>query len=92
MFSSIHSVGNSLEAALWLVVAGMLLVAGCRRAPRRQIYWLASATFVAFGFSDVVEVQTGAFWRPWWLLVWKLACIVLLILLWRKHRAAGTPG
>ena len=49
---------------------------------------IAAVTFCAFGVSDIVEVETGAWWRPWWLLVWKGLCIVvLLVLLWQHYRA-----
>ncbi|MBE7458640.1 MAG: hypothetical protein KJ057_17160 [Phycisphaerae bacterium] len=38
-------------------------------------------TFLAFGASDVVEADTGAWWRPWWLLAWKAACLAVLLTL-----------
>ena len=36
-------------------------------------------SLIAFGVSDIVEVQTGAWWRPWWLFAWKATCLVLLV-------------
>ncbi|MFP4103756.1 sensor histidine kinase [Coleofasciculus sp.] len=36
---------------------------------------MAFITFFFFGLSDIIEVQTGAWWRPWWLLVWKSLCV-----------------
>lgn len=36
--------------------------------------WMAFA-LVLFGLSDAVEIWSGAWWRPWWLLVWKAACV-----------------
>jgi hypothetical protein len=41
-----------------------------------------ACVLVAFGFSDVVEIQTGAWWRPWWLLVWKGACLLAMLGMW----------
>jgi hypothetical protein len=38
------------------------------------------ATLILFGISDFVEMATGAWWQPWWLLVWKTLCIVLGII------------
>gem|GEM_PF-3089523 len=39
----------------------------------------AASVFLAlFGVSDFVEVHTGAWWRPWWLLAWKGDCIFAL--------------
>lgn len=31
---------------------------------------------MAFGVSDIIELQTGAWWRPWWLLLLKAACLL----------------
>jgi hypothetical protein len=71
---------NTLEAVLWWVLAALLLFAARTRPawPRRTL-WLAVGTLVAFGISDLVETRTGAWYHPWWLLVWKSACVVLLI-------------
>ena len=71
--------GNLIEAGVWFVLA---LVLGIRAllAERRLRFTMALlvVTLVAFGFSDVVESRTGAWWRPWWLFLWKAACVVLL--------------
>ena len=32
-------------------------------------------SFFAFGISDFVEIHTGAWYRPWWLLAWKATCV-----------------
>ncbi|NET74529.1 MAG: hypothetical protein F6K62_27615 [Sphaerospermopsis sp. SIO1G2] len=40
--------------------------------------------FVGFGISDFLEIQTGAWWRPWWLFTLKAICLVSIVwLLWR---------
>ncbi len=68
--------GNYIEAALWIlmaVVGGVYAVQGVGTARRR--WWLVAAALALFGLSDVVEARTGAWWRPWWLLVWKAACL-----------------
>jgi hypothetical protein len=49
----------------------------------------ASALLFAFAISDVVELRTGVWWRPWWLAVWKAACLAGLavcFLHWRLRR------
>ena len=81
---------NVIEVCWWtgcgIVVLARTLRSGVR--PRGQGFLLA-ATFVLFGLSDVVELQTGAWWRPWWLLVWKAACITVLVcaaLRWQRGR------
>ena len=71
---------NGLEAALWMGLAVWLLL---RSDPHTTAFRRAAWFFAlfAFGLSDVVEVYTGAFWRPWWLLVWKGACLTSIGLL-----------
>ena len=85
--ANFHSVGNAIEAVLWLLIAAILLVAGFRSPASRYRCWLIAAVLIAFGISDVVEIRTGAWWRPWWLLAWKGSCIVTFILLcWKWPR------
>jgi hypothetical protein len=56
---------------------------------------VAAAVLLAFGGSDVVETRTGAWWHPWWLLVWKGLCVVALVVLvgwwWRTSRRPNVP-
>jgi hypothetical protein len=72
-------VANHLEAGLWAVI-GLLFLLGAlrRRQGVRRMAVFAGVVFLAFGASDVVEVRTGAWWRPWWLLVWKTACVLAM--------------
>ena len=80
--------GNYLEAALWITVAGVFAVLAARRQGTvRRRCALATVTFFLFGLSDIVEVRTGAWWRPWWLLAWKATCVLAMLwLLWRHMR------
>ncbi|MFQ5489368.1 MAG: hypothetical protein ACE5GE_01495 [Phycisphaerae bacterium] len=79
---------NYLEAALWCVIGLGCAFVGRHRAGRvRRRLFMAVPLFLLFGLSDVVEVYTGAWWHPWWLLVWKACCIAgLLALLACKRR------
>jgi hypothetical protein len=88
---NIHSVGNAVEAVVWFILAVVVFVAGARHADIRRNAWTASAALVLFGFSDLVEIRTGAWWRPWWLLVWKGSCIaafIVLLWIWSRRRKA----
>ena len=77
---------NLAEAGLW-IVAGLLVLI-LRRGELRSRLILA-ITLLAFGVSDIVETQTGAWWRPWWLLLWKAACVLsLLVFLIRQARSS----
>ena len=62
---------NVLEAVLWLAVAGVALL---------RFRWFGLAVLLAaFGVSDLVETQTGAWWRPWWLFVWNAGCVTGIV-------------
>ncbi len=79
---------NFLEACLWVAIAAIAAVIAARNPGRVRSRCLTLAlTLVAFGISDVVETRTGAWWRPWWLLVWKAACVVVLLALLVEHYA-----
>ena len=72
--------GNQSEAALWILVAAAFAwYAWGQTGVGRQRCWFAAATFLLFGISDLVEIRTGAWWRPWWLFVWKAACVVAMV-------------
>jgi len=82
----VHS--NYIEAGLWIALGVGAAVQAFRYAGavRRDLLILA-LDLIAFGLSDIVETRTGAWWRPWWLLTWKAACIgVMLALLLRYLR------
>lgn len=88
---------NRIEAALWIVMGLGFAVAATRQAGVLRMRCLqAAVTLCAFGVSDLVETQTGAWWKPWWLLVWKGLCILVLVVLsvdhWRRVRRAKNGG
>lgn len=56
-----------------------------RRHPRLLAMTVA---FWVFAISEVVETQTGAWWKPWWLAVWKGVCIAVLVTLGVQHYRA----
>ena len=73
---------NYVEAGLWIVLGIGAAVRSARYtgAVRRDLLILA-IDLTAFGSSDVVESRTGAWWRPWWLLAWKAACVGVMLAL-----------
>jgi hypothetical protein len=84
---------NRIEAGLWFVVALILLLALRRRLSSRLLALLVIA-LIAFGISDLVETRTGAWYRPWWLLLWKGVCVVIVgvfvIAAWRARQRTRT--
>ena len=77
---------NYVEAGLWIAIALGFAIAIGRIAPAvRRDGAMAAVTFLFFGLSDIVETRTGAWWRPWWLLAWKAACVTALVILLTRH-------
>jgi hypothetical protein len=83
--------GNLLEAVLWFSVAIALLAAAWRGpASRRKILMILSVAFAVFGISDLIEIRTGAWWQPPWLLAIKGACVAVFALcFWQYLRSRG---
>ena len=69
---------NLVEGIWWIAVGAGFALSLIRRH-RRGAKLIAACNFTAFGFSDFVEMGTGAWWRPWWLLVWKGACVIIML-------------
>lgn len=80
--------GNLIEAGVWFVLALVLFFYAFRRERGlRSTFWFLAVVIVAFGFSDLVEARTGAWWKPWWLFVWKASCVLLMLAgAWRYRR------
>jgi hypothetical protein len=78
--------GNMVECPFWillgLAIGAMSLVRGRAHA---HLMRQTCGVLVVFGLSDAVEVYTGVWWRPWWLLAWKAACILALLVLLRTY-------
>ena len=73
--------GNLIEASFWLFLGSVVFICSWRQELRlRPTLRILAITLVVFGASDVVEARTGAWWKPWWLFVWKAACILVLLL------------
>lgn len=78
-FSEKVDMFNYGEAVLWLGISFLFLFRVFRKnAVHRDLHLILVIGFFAFGISDLVEVQSGAWWRPWWLLLWKTACVAVL--------------
>ncbi len=86
--STLHADGNAIEAAFWILIGVAFAVFAMMKgsaASRGRMFSIAGV-FVLFGLSDVVEIQTGAWWNPWWLFVWKAACVLFFAWQYRLYR------
>lgn len=93
--ASLHEIGNQVEAALWILIGAIFLVRRVMRKPAGRVNVVGlSIAFILFGISDIVEIRTGAWWDPWWLLAWKGGCVLYFLkqfLQYRKDRASNSP-
>lgn len=81
---------NYFECCFWIAIGIGFAIAAVVKGPRRRCL-VTAMTFVLFGVSDYIEAQTGAWWRPWWLLVWKGACLLVFLILLRAHYKVKGP-
>ncbi|WP_413160909.1 hypothetical protein ACL6C3_20580 [Capilliphycus salinus ALCB114379] len=82
ILEAIYTQGNYIEAGIWGVFAAGFAVAAFKNRGWVRVHrMMAAITFFLFGLSDIVEVETGGWWRPWWLFVWKSLCIISMIVL-----------
>jgi hypothetical protein len=80
---------NFCEAALWVTISAVLFWkwAALRKKPLPHPFGPSLPfAFLAFGVSDLIETQTGAWWRPWWLLLLKAACVLVIFSAWLHYR------
>jgi len=79
---------NIGEGLFWIMIAGYIL------SPlyKYSFKFCLGSSLLLFALSDFVEVYTGAWWEPWWLLVWKsvnVAVIILLVIKVYKRYKSG---
>ncbi|MFY9256156.1 MAG: hypothetical protein WAO83_22060 [Fuerstiella sp.] len=88
---------NAFETVLWTLLAVYCIVSAIQIPERRIRLLFAALAFLAFAGSEIMEMQTGAWWRPIWLLIWKAACITILIVLgidhfrWHRKNSEESP-
>ena len=76
----LEKVGNLIEATLWFAVSVVFIVKAIQgRGRLRAVFILLAVAFSAFGVSDLVESETGAWWRPLWLLALKSICVASFV-------------
>jgi len=75
-----HQIGNSIEAFLWFGLALVIAIRSFYYKKTTKSGVIAFFALILFAFSDLVEAKTGAWWRPWWLLLWKVSCLCAMAL------------
>jgi hypothetical protein len=86
LLEAVYNRGNYIEAGIWSVIGIGFTVRAVRTSGIVKYQsTLAAVTFFLFGLSDIIEVQTGAWWHPWWLFVWKSLCCFSMVGLLIAH-------
>ena len=77
----IHYWGNIVEGVFWIGIAGVVYLRMGKETDgqMREIATRAAVAFFWFGISDFIEVRTGAWYSPAWLLLMKVACVTILV-------------
>ncbi len=82
----VERTGNLIEAGFWIIFGVVVTLVLWRQARRLTPFSLISGMVVIlFGLSDLVESRTGAWWRPWWLLLWKAICLTGMAVCFLKY-------
>lgn len=81
------TVFNAFEAALWLMLATFVAIHFRNAESKlRRTSRITALLLVLFAVSDVIEMKTGAWWRPAGFLMLKGLCLVGLT--WSGIRVA----
>ena len=84
--NDLETSGNLIEAVLWFLVTAFLLAKALTAEGKlRRIFLLLATGFLFFALSDLIEAHTGAWWKPVWLLILKLACIGVFVFGFRRY-------
>lgn len=79
MIEICHFWFNVVEAAIWMALATWLLYLALRtRSHLKPTIFVFSVTLYFFGVSDMIETQTGAWYRPLGLFLLKAVCVLLI--------------
>jgi hypothetical protein len=82
---------NLCEGLLWIGIGIGCVVRLVRVRQNRDVISAGSLLFLAFGISDFVEIHTGGWYKPWWLLLWKASCLAGFVVVYGLFRARRTP-
>jgi len=78
---------NIFEGFLWLGFSCIFFIPAMKRTEKNRLFCiLGGLAFVFASLSEFYEAHTGAWWKPWWLILWKgsFAPISVLMYLWYR--------
>ena len=77
--------GNIIEAFFWIAVSLLFFIPAILPREKHRLFCLVGGLlFFIFSLSDFYEAHTGAWWKPWWLILWNAGCFIgiIFIILW----------
>ena len=69
---------NLIEGVFWISIAALLIYHAAKKTEYRSILIGSSITFLLFGISEFIEINTRAWYHPWSLLTLKALCVLSL--------------
>lgn len=74
---------NIIEIFLWSGMGILFLIYAVRKASRFKAHGIATGiTLLIFGITDIIEIFTGCWWEPWWLLALNMFCLFSLTIIY----------
>lgn len=86
---NLAQLSNLLEAFVWFSIAAILLVKSRSARIHARTVLVLAVSFAIFGLTDLIEIQSGAWWRPTWLLALKALCVVSFVLCHVRYLRTG---
>lgn len=84
----VHTIFNLCEAVAWVVIASTLAWRSSSAHPSfRSVGYVAAAAFFVFAGTDLIETKTGAWYRPFGLLLYNAVCLILIVGCYVRYRA-----
>lgn len=87
-----NEIYNYIEIGLWSVIGVVFLTRAFVKTEFRRSGITASVTFILFAISDIIEIHTGFWWKPWWLFSLKAGCVLSMLILFVLHLQRKTHG
>lgn len=95
---------NLFEGVLWASFSLFFLIPALKPGEKHRGFCLFGVfAFVTASLSEFYEAHTGAWWKPWWLIIWKasfgLFFAIILYWYWKidpgfkrlKSKKSSTP-
>ena len=89
---AVDQIFNLLEAFLWLAISAAFFIRLRRQKAHRDLSRAAAVAFLLFGISDLIEIQTRAWYEPIGLLLLKAACVVTFLICFALYRKRTKKG